>query len=80
VFERLSATAFLLLLEDPEQIAARLSARDSRRHELDTIVALMACEQSAAERLSTLLRVPLKLLTGPAAVEEAATFINSLPI
>jgi adenylate kinase len=80
VFRRLSATAFLLLSEDPEQIAARLSARDSRQHQLESIVGLMACEQSTAKRLSKRLRVPLKLLRGTSAVDDAANFISSLPI
>jgi adenylate kinase len=78
VFQRLTPRALLLLAADPEDVVQRLSSRDAQTHEITQLTDLMACEQTAAERVSAHLGIPLKVLRPPKALDDAADFVASI--
>ncbi len=70
-FKAISPCAIILLVDDPEKIAERLSNRDNRVHGIELISELQSREISRANLTSQSLEVPISIIEVTEALEES---------
>ncbi|MEM7067015.1 MAG: ATP-binding protein [Cyanobacteria bacterium P01_B01_bin.77] len=70
-FKAISPCTTVLLIDNPETIAERLSNRDSRSHSIKLISELQSREITRAELISQSLKIPISIINATEDIEES---------
>lgn len=70
-FTAISPCAIILLIDNPETIAGRLSNRDNRVHGIELISELQSREIARANLISRSLKIPISIIEVTEALEES---------
>ncbi|MBE9059908.1 ATP-binding protein [cf. Phormidesmis sp. LEGE 11477] len=76
-FKAISLCAIVLLIDNPEAIAERLSSRDSRTHSIELISELQSREITRAELVSQSLKIPISIINAAEDIEKLIKKIDS---
>lgn len=71
VFEAISPCAVILLIDNPEAIAERLSSRDSLMYSIELIAELQSRERERANLVSQSLKIPINIIKATETLEES---------